>query len=552
MLPLNPTLQGSNRTSKPIGYNSEPFISIRRIELNQLDIFFTLFLLVLGLTGVTSCSTNPSIVTKDIEYTDAIKSRYSLKNADVRSRGDLDKKYLIRKKGAIREDLVVLIHGYDGNLNTWANFPGLLASDEHDERDFTAPYDIYIYQYHSGPGAATNFEREARPLLADLTAIINDWSQYKRLWIVTHSQGGIIFQRALTSLISQKDDRLLLDRIGGAILIASPNEDLRLYNSIIRAIGSIDAEPRALLDNSPQRQGLAKDWEFVRKQHPDEFNRYFIHNMRFLLGRDDEVVEDANLKDRFTQGQFLTVDSTHTSIVKIYETGHPTFSQIKRFFENWNPSKHMPRTTAPKVQPVTIAPEVPAEKSIPIKSLPQRFQSFVTKIKEQTKLSEANNRVALYRVRAEEVDERGIRRLRQYLNHLKMAFESEGFQYRRLLSDSGKRLEGDIQKLKDSVGEMENSLATALIRQDTAESARLNRVLLETYEAIERRTDQLITDSLPLTDSSLKETNFALSTDASRLGDIVMTIWLRVKPLSETREWSDRVDILETEPQYSR
>ncbi|MGZ8934684.1 MAG: esterase/lipase family protein [Methylobacter sp.] len=116
--------------------------------------------------------------------------------------------------------LIIFIHGLGGNRYgkkaTWGDFPKFVFED-------IPQLDVGLYEYRTLFRRLILWKsiplREEAKILAEI--IRDELSNYKTIILVGHSMGGLLCKAVISSLVST-GERDTLSRIGGLILMASP------------------------------------------------------------------------------------------------------------------------------------------------------------------------------------------------------------------------------------------------------------------------------------------------------------------------------------------
>lgn len=139
--------------------------------------------------------------------------------------------YFVKRAG--HDSVIIFIHGLMGNAHeTWhseksgAHWPNLIKEDPDLQK-----FDIYSVGYHSpalGHGSSIpEIANRVRQELIDREFFV----QYKQIYLVAHSMGGLIGKRLVSSL-NTPVDQVRLERIRAVIFLSTPSKGSDLANML--------------------------------------------------------------------------------------------------------------------------------------------------------------------------------------------------------------------------------------------------------------------------------------------------------------------------------
>jgi len=229
------------------------------------------------------------------------------------------KAFLHTIKDKQQKKALIFIHGFSGDPHkTWRKsdncptFPELISDDS--ELD---DYDIYSFGYKTAfLGKHYQFKKIADLLYSEIVAHIT----HEQIILIAHSQGGIIAQKYIVSLLDKKKISGL-KRIKGIIYLSVPFE-----GSLLASLaGYFNNQAKAMAAYSEKLQALQNNWI------DNEINKLFRQLM--LYGAQDRVVKEVSARPSYMRHDninFHDVDEDHTSICKT-EYNSTTYKLVKQF-----------------------------------------------------------------------------------------------------------------------------------------------------------------------------------------------------------------------------
>ena len=210
------------------------------------------------------------------------------------------------------DKLVIFVHGLGGSRygekSTWGKFPQFLFED-------LPEVDVGLYQYRTAISRlhitqSVSLEDEAR-VFADL--IRDPLAKYNTIVLIGHSMGGLLCKAAIHRLI-ETNDRNTLSRIGGLILMATPQLGSLRVPGFLSAL-SYDA--RALKPHGALVTEINRAFEdhIALDEHSDSLTKTTIPTWA-VEGINDLWVDSLSAGIGLASSRRKVVRGSHTSIVK--------------------------------------------------------------------------------------------------------------------------------------------------------------------------------------------------------------------------------------------
>ena len=240
-------------------------------------------------------------------------------------------------------NLLVFIHGYNGHpFATWGQTIEGLCQGPYEREDLAwlRQFDIMSLSYPTGlghgrsiKGAASRFKQ---PFKSEAIG-----RGYQNIYIIAHSMGGLVVQRALLDEILGLDKHSQhneLPRLKAIIYIDTPHDGLTLRdeNKTVKWFLAIESETSELKAGSAFRQKLHQDWTRAFAEYPEHARRYFQE--RAWIFESDEtaqnlVVVKGQKYRHFPDAKEQTVSgTTHSGICK---TSMEEFLNGKGYFHKF-------------------------------------------------------------------------------------------------------------------------------------------------------------------------------------------------------------------------
>jgi len=224
------------------------------------------------------------------------------------------------------ESAVVLVHGLFSSPSTWDPLALLLTQDT----ELSTKYDVVRFSYQSPQWNWRPSKRvpDFNTIADSLATFVEvECSAYRRLVLVSHSQGGLVIQRFLARMVGQGRG-LELVNIRRIVLLACPNSGsellllLRRFAKFWNHPQERDLRPLSVAVVEAQRSVL-KNVVFADSIGTDRCPIPFA----VYAGESDNVVTPASANSVFPDVGTLPGD--HGSILRADSTTHRTFTTIK-------------------------------------------------------------------------------------------------------------------------------------------------------------------------------------------------------------------------------
>ncbi|QOC93330.1 esterase/lipase family protein [Micromonospora craniellae] len=217
------------------------------------------------------------------------------------------------------ETAVVFVHGFLSSADTWAAFVRLAAQDD----DLTGLH-VHTFGYES-PLVSLNPLRRI-PHIDDIaddlrTYLSQDLADHSRLALVSHSQGGLVVQRALARMLADNPGEL--DRLRLVLMYACPNAGSDLALPLRRTF--LRRHPQEA-DLRPLRATVLDAQRVVLRQ--------IVHapqptiRVKVYAGASDGVVPPASARSVFPDAGVLPGD--HFSIIQPDSLEHRSYVVLRR------------------------------------------------------------------------------------------------------------------------------------------------------------------------------------------------------------------------------
>ncbi|MEU4527202.1 alpha/beta fold hydrolase [Micromonospora ureilytica] len=212
------------------------------------------------------------------------------------------------------DTVVVFVHGFLSSVDAWSNFIRLVEQDESLPDVTVRPFSYDTRKTSLNPmRRIPGFDAIADSLRTFLTV---DLARYRQIALVTHSQGGLIAQRALARMLTDDDDEMT--RIRLLLMYACPN-------------GGSDLAPtlrRIFFRRNPQERQLRPLVDAVVDAQRTVLNR-IVHaadspvQVRVYAGESDNVVPPASARSVFPLAGVLPGD--HSTIIRPDSLQHRSY-----------------------------------------------------------------------------------------------------------------------------------------------------------------------------------------------------------------------------------
>ncbi|GAA3838830.1 hypothetical protein GCM10022403_084000 [Streptomyces coacervatus] len=249
---------------------------------------------------------------------------------------------------------VVFIHGLFSSEETWDPLAGLLESDEELANVAVRRFGYATPKFRFRPDRRTPDYNDLADRLK--TFLQYDAAEHDRLFLVAHSQGGLIVQRYLARMLHSGQGQQLA-KIRGVVLFACPNggSDFALQlrrkwwskNPQVRALGPLNPEVRDAQQTVLDQIVYAKQVGASSCPIP-----FWVFG-----GEEDKVVVRASAQGNFPQVFMLPGD--HFSIIQARTYEHPAYVALRTHLleaEQTDPDDPSAPASSPSAPAAQIAP----------------------------------------------------------------------------------------------------------------------------------------------------------------------------------------------------
>jgi pimeloyl-ACP methyl ester carboxylesterase len=270
----------------------------------------------------------------------------------------------IEAGAALDQMAVVLVHGLFSSNATWDNMTRLIAADRDLGRVRTALCDYPSPRFQLNPlRRIPDFYDLAESLR---TFLRSDLAGFDHLFLVTHSQGGLIAQRMIARASAEAD---LLARIRGVMMIACPNDGSEL---------ALAMRKYTFFWRHPQERGLRpfnrenKDARRIILQHIARRNDDPVGSPRIPFsaysGLSDNVVQGVSAWAEF--GEIGAFPGDHSSVVRPQHAGERVYVALRGHL-----LKALAEVDQRSRPPRPLAGPVSVSGSVPVQAGPDRSKS---------------------------------------------------------------------------------------------------------------------------------------------------------------------------------
>jgi pimeloyl-ACP methyl ester carboxylesterase len=147
------------------------------------------------------------------------------------------------------EKLIIFVHGvFSTPSDTWGGVEGGNTWPELVREDLRFKnFDVYLFNYHSTHLTSGQMIHEIAIREMDTLKDSEDFEQYKEIYFIAHSMGGLIVKSLLTHL-NRGDDVPLLRRVKAVITLGTPSQGASLA-----VLGHLILDQPQLKDMEPKR-----------------------------------------------------------------------------------------------------------------------------------------------------------------------------------------------------------------------------------------------------------------------------------------------------------
>lgn len=241
---------------------------------------------------------------------------------------------------------VVLVHGFNSSSEMWEPLRRLIGSDE-----VLAFVDTLPFAY-----STSLWTFDARRRIPSLDTIADSLKEFldtearrfRRLVLISHSQGGLVVQRHLarTTAEGRGTDLARIDRV---VMLACPNNGSEIALSLRRRLLRGNPQERALRPLNEQvadtqrvvLRDIVNAREVTPRTCPIPFSVY--------AGETDNIVTPASARSTFPDAAVLPGD--HFGIARPDSHTHRTYTTLRRLFQLPPPARGKPTEPASAADP---------------------------------------------------------------------------------------------------------------------------------------------------------------------------------------------------------
>lgn len=233
--------------------------------------------------------------------------------------------HLLHIRNERQQAAVVFVHGFSGNAATWAQFLELLKLEA-----TARSWDIYSICF---PTSALRLDIpnlwSADPEISTLatslttTMCMSPLSGYKRIFLVAHSMGGLVVQRAVVDSVQ------LRSKLSHLVCFGTPSGGLdkaRLGSLLKRQLRDMGSSSSFIVR-------LRHDWDALFPTTPKSFD--FLA----LQGDKDEFVSGSSSLTPFHESCQRVISGTHLEIVRPENREHKGYQLVLQLLQGNKPGR---------------------------------------------------------------------------------------------------------------------------------------------------------------------------------------------------------------------
>ncbi len=222
-----------------------------------------------------------------------------------------------------RKSLVIFVHGFNSDPTCWDTLLKLMSEDP----VMTSAFDWKRFSYDSKITSGF-FNLLARlPDYDDITAKFDQFlvdsfdSTYDQLYLVGHSQGGLIIQSWLSLIVTSNQANIRLKRVREIILVCTPTMGSTIASGLRKFVFSLLRDPQEdrlqVLDATVAKTRRLVEERIVQTSLRDA--SHWTVPILSIWGQGDAVVSATSAQASFDN--LLTVDGDHSTVLKPANTG---------------------------------------------------------------------------------------------------------------------------------------------------------------------------------------------------------------------------------------
>jgi Putative serine esterase (DUF676) len=212
-----------------------------------------------------------------------------------------------KQQPAAKTRLIVFVHGYTGDLETWTKFKALISED----RDLD-DYELYSFSYPTSMLLSWN-NRPIRQIGNLLGTELNErFAKYKEIYLIGHSMGGLVIcSTVIEQLKAGKASNL--KTIKHIVLFGTPNNG----KQIPKLFRMLDKQLDGLSPTDETVEEIRNEWinrVYNPKIQPGDANSKLAIPVTVVIGLDDDIVDESSARSFFRDPEPVTVPGTHRSM----------------------------------------------------------------------------------------------------------------------------------------------------------------------------------------------------------------------------------------------
>ena len=212
-----------------------------------------------------------------------------------------------RTSDRAKTKLVVFVHGYTGDEDTWTRFMNLVRDDE-----ALQDFETYSFKYTTQmfPGWNNRSIRQIGDLLS--TQLTERFEKYKEIYLIGHSMGGLVIcSMVIEQLKAGRAQNL--HPIKHIILFGTPNNG----KQIPEVFKYFDKQLDDLSATEQTVDEIRNEWinrVYSPKISPGDLNYKLAIPVTVVIGLEDDIVDERSARSFFRDPAPVTVPGTHRSM----------------------------------------------------------------------------------------------------------------------------------------------------------------------------------------------------------------------------------------------